>query len=348
MTGHADGDGGGGGFAERVAKLGDPAAWPDAPRRVDQAETHLSVVFLTDTRAYKLKKPVRTGFVDLRRVEDRRAHCETEIRLNRRIAPEIYLRTVAACRVGHRLVIDPSATAGPVEDWLIEMVRLPAELMLDARIATGDVAIGPALAAAERFARFAAALPAEALSGPAYCRRLADGIGRAAAVLVDPRSGLDRVRIGRLRDRLTDVLTRHADRFEDRAAAGRIVEGHGDLRPEHVCLVDPPGIIDCLEFSRDLRIQDSLAELCLLDLECTRLGDARIGRQMRAAYLEAAGDAAPTPLVGFHLAEQALIRAQLAIWHRSEPGTGRTAADWTARAVHYLDLAEAALEAGGP
>jgi aminoglycoside phosphotransferase family enzyme len=133
-------------------------------------------------------------------------------------------------------------------------------------------------------------------------------------------------------------LERHAALFERRVAERRLVEGHGDLRPEHVCLAPEPVIIDCLEFSRELRLLDPADELAFLALECERLGAPAVGSWFLAAYTEVTGDAPPPLLLRFHRTYRALRRAKLAVWHLEDPAV-REPARWTARARRYLELA---------
>jgi aminoglycoside phosphotransferase family enzyme len=126
-----------------------------------------------------------------------------------------------------------------------------------------------------------------------------------------------------------------------RIADGIIVEGHGDLRPEHICLVTPPVIIDCLEFNRGLRLVDPFDEIAYLDLECRRLDAAWIG----AKLLDMLTREVPPPppgLVDFYRASRALLRARLALAHLTEPDP-RTPSKWEPRARTYIGLAEAAL-----
>ena len=118
----------------------------------------------------------------------------------------------------------------------------------------------------------------------------------------------------------------------------RLVEGHGDLRPEHVYLRDLPDIIDCLEFRADLRQLDPINEISYLALECRRLGGARIEDHLLRRYRDRTGDVPPRELVRFYEALNALIRARIAIRHLTEPGT-RTTREWTARAAGYLAIA---------
>src|SRR5262249_4067578 len=122
---------------QKIAFLSRPEAYPEPTRRVEMKETHMSWVFLTDTKAWKLKKPVRYDFLDFSTREARRRDCEEELRLNRRLAPDVYYGIAP-------LTIDPQggmrlAGAGETIDWLVRMRRLPADRMLDWAIANQTV-----------------------------------------------------------------------------------------------------------------------------------------------------------------------------------------------------------------
>jgi aminoglycoside phosphotransferase family enzyme len=132
--------------------------------------------------------------------------------------------------------------------------------------------------------------------------------------------------------------------IDARVAAKVYVEGHGDLRPEHVCLLEKPVFIDCLEFNRDLRILDPFDEIAYLGLECDRLGAAWIGQIFLLAAQKRLTVPAPHSLILFYRAARALLRARLALAHLTEPNP-RTPEKWEPRARHYIGLAENALSA---
>src|SRR5690606_17535290 len=142
-------------LAAKVHWLQQPATYPHAPQRIDAIETHMSWVFLADEYVYKLKKPVRRDFLDFSTLEARHRNCEEELRLNRRLAPEVYLNVVP-------LTIDAAGTVrlggqGEVLDWLVRMRRLPAECMLDYAIRHGTVRDDEIRRLALRLAEFYAA-----------------------------------------------------------------------------------------------------------------------------------------------------------------------------------------------
>jgi aminoglycoside phosphotransferase family enzyme len=136
------------------------------------------------------------------------------------------------------------------------------------------------------------------------------------------------------------VLQRDAALFDDRVRRGRIFEGHGDLRPEHVSLGDPPQFIDCLDFSRDLRVLDAADEIAFLALECERLGAPEAAHRICADYGEICGDVVPVRLVRFYQSHRATVRARLALRRLHEPGV-RDPAKWAERIADYLRLAAA-------
>lgn len=318
-----------------VAFLSRAAAYPEGPAAVEVIETHLSWVFLTDTRAYKLKKAATHDGLDLRTVTSRRRNSEKEVRLNRRLAPDVYLGTTPLTRDASgelRLGGD-----GDPVDWLVVMRRLPADCMLDRRIAAGDVDQGHVRRLARRLAGFYASAPRAEWTGPEHRRVLEEGVRGDRRELSCPGHGLDEARVLRVTDVLLETLGRSAARFDERAAAGRVVEGHGDLRPEHICLGPEPVVIDCLEFSRALRLVDPADELAFLALECERLGAPRVGRWVIDEYERCAGDRLPPELLRFYRAYRACRRATLAVWHlRDRRPDG---ARWRERAHRYLDLA---------
>jgi len=319
----------------KVAFLARPESYPEPTSAVLRVETHMSWVFLTDRQAYKLKKPVRTVYVDLRSVTARSRNCAAEVRLNRRLSSGVYLGTVALLRdaAGHLTF----AQDGEVVDWLVKMRRLPADRMLDRLMRDDAVRDGDVDGLVRRLCDFYRQSRPCGISPAEYRREIERGIEASRRELHRPEHALPPDPIERVYARLHTVLSRTA-LFDARVAAGRIVEGHGDLRPEHICLQGEPQIIDCLEFSRRLRTQDPVDEIGFLALECERLGATSIGTQILGAYRRQSGDAAPAALLHFYQSYRACVRAMLAIRHLDEPAP-HDRAKWSARAADYLELA---------
>lgn len=133
-------------------------------------------------------------------------------------------------------------------------------------------------------------------------------------------------------------IEQHTDLFAERVQAGKIIEAHGDLRPEHICLEREPVIIDCLEFDRNLRILDPASELTFLGLECGRLGAPAIGNLILRTYCEQTDDHPPKRLLEFYRTYHASVRAKVAIWHLRDHDI-HDIAKWTQRAEQYLQIA---------
>ncbi|MCO5167668.1 MAG: hypothetical protein M9894_15070 [Planctomycetes bacterium] len=325
-----------------VSFLSRPGAYPgEAPREVSVIETHLSWVFLTDARAYKLKKAAVHDGLDLRPLEARRRNAAEEVRLNRRLAPDVYLGVAPLARdpAGRLALGAPGEVpdAREVIDWLVVMRRLPAGAFLDRRIREGRADEGEVRAVARRLAGFYAHAERVDRSGPEHRAFLARGLAGDRRELSRPEFGVDRARVERVTEALRARLEADAALFDRRAADGRLVEGHGDLRPEHIHLGPEPVVIDCLEFDRALRLVDPADELAYLALECDRLGAPRVGRWVLDEYRRAAHDPLPPELLAFYRGYRACRRATLAAWHLLDPRAD--AAKWRGRAAEYLALA---------
>lgn len=311
--------------------------YPDPTRRVEAVETHMSWVFLTDAFAYKLKKPVRYDYLDFSSIENRRLDCEAELRLNRRLAGEVYLAVVPLMLVADgRLSL--SGEGHPVE-WLVKMRRLPAERMLDGLIRRRAVTQGVIRGLARKLAAFYAGLPPEPMGAEQYRQQWAGRIAESLRELSRPEFNLPPERLARLARAQSAFLQHQAAVLDDRVAQRRIIEGHGDMRPEHVCLQSEPVVVDCLEFRRDFRILDPLDELGYLALECERLGMPEVGPWLLAGYAAASGDRWPPQLLHFYQSCRAVLRAKLAIWHLRDDGR-HPPGKWIHAAHDYLDLAE--------
>jgi aminoglycoside phosphotransferase family enzyme len=293
-------------------------------------ETHMSWVFLTERHAFKLKKPVCLPYVDYRTLERRRQSCDNELRLGRRLATNVYDAVVP-------LVVTPSGLAlggaGEIVDWLVVMRRLPAERMLPQMLARGEATTEHADALGDVLGRFYRAAPRASWDGAEYRRRLRELVIAVAGELVE--RGASRDTVDRIARYELGGLDREARTLEARITDGRVVDAHGDLRPEHVCLEAPPSVIDPLEFDDDLRTLDAASELAFFALECDRIGAAWFGDRVFARYAERCGDSVPASLVALYRGQHALTRALIAVRHvdDAEPAARPR---WRAKADDYL------------
>jgi aminoglycoside phosphotransferase family enzyme len=326
-------------LAEKLAFLRRPEAFAEGTSHVDVRETHMSWVFLTDTHAYKLKKPVRHPFLDYSTLDRRRLMCAEEIRLNRRLADWVYLGLVALVRDKRNDLalqeMHPASSADAV-DWLVKSVRLPAGLLLDEAIRHDAVSEPGALRTAAHLAAFYRRADPVALAPSAFIERFARAINENAGSLA--AAGIPNRRFSAAVRALLAFLDERSALLAGRMTRKHIIEGHGDLRPEHVFLGEPPAVIDCLEFSRDFRLIDPLEELAFLQMECERLDAARWGELFLGVYLRETGDDAAEELMRFYMSSRACLRAKLALGHLGESDV-REPKKWRDQADRYLELA---------
>ncbi len=320
-----------------VRALSDPATYgEEGAGGVEVRETHMSWVFLTRVHAYKLKKPVRFPFLDLSTPELREKHCRNELLLNRRLAEWVYLDVLPVIADAGRIRIGGPGTA---RDWLVKMRRLDERQMLDAALAQGPPAAERIRGVACHLARFLRDAPPVRRSLEEHLGILARELALDLMAFARADVPLEDPLIERVMTRLLHFLEEGRELLAARLAAGRIKDAHGDLRPEHVYLGSPPAIIDCLEFSRELRIRDCADEVAFLALECERMGAPGTGELFLQFYEDTAVDRPGPVLYAFYRAYRAAQRARLAVWHMADPGEC-SVAHWLARARVYLDLAD--------
>jgi aminoglycoside phosphotransferase family enzyme len=325
-------------LAEKVAFLLRSSSYSEGPAAIEAIETHMAWVFLTPRHAYKLKKPVRYAFLDFSTLEARRRDCEAEVRLNRRLARDVYLGTVPLTRQPDG-ALELRGRGNPVE-WLVRMRRLPRERMLDHAIRAGTWRPEEIEGVAAKLVHFYIRSRPLPLTCERYRQRFRDDIEENRRELIGMQEqAVSPGQVERIACAQLAWINEHGTILDRRVETNRIIEAHGDLRPEHVVLTQPPVIIDCLEFNRAFRILDPLDELAFFAMECDRLGAADIGRIALRAYAQLAADAPPPGLVDFYESFRALLRAKIALWHlRDNHVTDRTR--WRMNAAAYLELAE--------
>jgi aminoglycoside phosphotransferase family enzyme/predicted kinase len=332
-----------------LAALSDPAAYPFAVGRVEVRQTHISAVFLAGSFAYKIKKPVRLGFVDFSTLSRRRHFCAEEVRLNRRLAPEVYLGVVPVARVGNDLKVEGSA--GEVVEWAVKMQRLPEAATLQKRLRRGEITAAQLTALARKVAAFhAAAEGSERIAAfgrfEVVAQNARENFSQSAAqvgVTVSP--GV----FARLQELTEEALAQLRPLIESRARRGVPRDTHGDLHLDHVYLFPerpPPAdlvIIDCIEFNERFRYADPVADAAFVVMDLIFHGRRDLADSFADAYLSAAQDAEGRALLPFYTAYRAAVRGKVEGLRSVEgevPEAERSAARQRARAYWLLALGQ--------
>ena len=288
----------------------DPRTYAERPHRVEVVATHASWVFLAGSRAYKIKKPVTLSFLDYSTLEKRRALCREEARLNRRLAPNTYLGTVALVRRGDRFaLIADDAEADDAIEFAVEMRRYDEQDTLAARIESNSVTDADLERVGQLLAGFhtVAGRSRDFFAAQSALRAAMDTtLDDLAAAAVSP------ARIAALRRMLGAFMTAREQHLRGRARAGLLRDGHGDLRAEHVLLTDPPEIVDCVEFDPALRIADVAVDLAFLVMDLEARDTRCAARRIIDAYRTAGGNPGDDAMLSAFACFRALVRAKVA------------------------------------
>ena len=326
---------------DKVAFLTAPQTYPERPQRVSVIETHHSWVFLTEQHAWKMKKPFRHGRYDCSSLAARRHLCNEEYRLNLPLAPLTYLGVLPVCMDNAgELHIDGDGR--PVE-WLVKMQRLPEERMLDKAAPADLVGRDDIEQLVDKLLDFyTSACPCKGKPGD-YVSRLRRELAETVVELQNPEFGFSAPQVATLAERLHSYIENEQALLESRQRDALVREIHGDLRPEHVCILDGGDIeiLDRLEFDPELRCLDCVEELAYFGLECRVIGQRWIETACRDIYQAKHHDAAPLHLWQFYAARRATVRAMLSAWHTLD---GDDRHRWLRRGRNYLSLAEDYLE----
>ena len=307
-------------------------------------ETHISWVLLDGERALKLKKPVDFGFLDFSTLERRKKACEDEVHLNRRLAPDVYEAVVPITRAGDRI---EAGGEGEVVDHGVLMRRLPDRERGDQVLARGELSDARLRKLARRLARF--------FDEQAETSEIIAAAGRPEAVAVSIEENFEQTReqLPRLLDPAEAAelerwqrafLREQSDVFEARVRDGRIRDGHGDLRLDHVYFSDDGGIriLDCIEFNERLRFVDVAADVAFLAMDLGVHGHPGTAERFLALFVEATQDHDLYRVIDFYESYRAFVRGKIACFSLADVGPGLPLArslEATARLHFRLALA---------
>ena len=327
--------------ARLVAALANPARFGPACTSVTVLETHISYVLLTGKHAYKLKKAVDLGFLDFTTLASRRFFCEQELRLNRRLAPELYLDVVAITGTIDEPVIDGK---GPVLEYAVKMREFPQDALASRVLDRNELGVADIDMLAAKVAAFHAtsqkAAADSTFGAPETILRAA--LANCKSLLAGAASPAERRTIEALH---TWTEREHAARnaaFRGRREGGFVRECHGDLHLGNIAVIDGEvTIFDCIEFNEQMRWIDVMSEVAFTAMDLQDRGHAELAHRFVNAYLEITGDYAGLSVLRFYLVYRALVRAKIALLRAIQLPPGEARAPLYAERDGYLRLAEA-------
>lgn len=331
-----------------IEALSGSAAYPHAVEAVEVRQTHISAVFLAGAYAYKIKKPVNPGFLDFSTLEKRLHYCEEEVRLNRRLAPHVYLGVVPVVHTAKGLQFERE---GEVVEWAVKMQRLPDSATFQHRLRRGEVGID----LVETLARRIAAFHQEAETS----NRISE-FGRfeaVARIILDifkqavPHVGttVSQAVFDRAKKLADETLTDLRPLIDGRAARGTTRNCHGDLHLDHVYYFpeqESPAdlvIIDCIEFNERFRFIDPVADMAFAVMDFAFYGRRDLALAFANAYFRASNDQVGRSLLPLYTAYRATVRGAvegILLAEKEVPESERLAAQVRARAHWLLTLTE--------
>jgi aminoglycoside phosphotransferase family enzyme/predicted kinase len=314
-----------------VERLLGPAPYPHETATIGLAETHISWVLLTGDYAYKIKKPLKLPFLDFSTLDKRKHFCTEELRLNRRLAPEIYLDVVP---IGGKRTA-PRIGTTPAIEWALKMVQFPPDRLGSDVLASKTVPPEAFEKLAEALGKFHEELPPTRGSEVSATvigniRELEDGIGADALQTIRAWTQRETIRIEQL--------------LQDRETGGSIRECHGDLHLKNLVLIDNRFVaFDCLEFDRILRCIDVINDVAFLAMDLMAHDRDDLAFEFLNRYLQFTGDYAALRLLRYYLVYRALVRAKVRVIEAKQNQDGPKC-----RRAPYIDLASRLIDAPKP
>lgn len=306
-----------------VSVLQDPVLFDHDVTCFETIETHISIVLLTGQYAYKFKKPVDLGFVDFTDLDKRRHYCDEELRLNRRLAPDLYLDVIA---IGGSIE-SPQLSKAPAIEYCVKMRQFPHEAELETVLTNGEIDWHDFAELAETIAAFhdnADAASPDSSFGTVgeVSRQCLDNFETIGDGLSEPdmRAGL-----ATLRQWTEAELESCAPLITERHDGGRIRECHGDMHITNMIWLDNRiQVFDCIEFNEEFRWIDVMSEIAFLLMDLDMRGRSDLARVFLNAYLEAGGDYAGVPLLRLFRVYRSMVRAKIAFLRAGQDTADRS------------------------
>ena len=295
-----------------------PQAYPNEAETVELKETHISWVFLAGDYAYKIKKPVKFSFLDFSTKEKRQEFCEEEVRLNKRLAPEIYLGVVPLVKEGQVTKFEGN---GKIVDYAVKMQRMKNGETMDRVLGLGSVGADEVEELAKTIAEFHAGVPSiqdPKYNSPEMVREQIDDLGSVREI-VENACGMGG-KIDFILQKSSQFLDENEKLLRNRQADGMVKECHGDLHSGNIFVGEKKHIFDCIEFNEDFRCIDTASEIAFMAMDLDAREREDLGTAFVGKYLELSGDTEAEKLLGLYKCYRANVRAKVAaLGYSQEP-----------------------------
>jgi len=315
--------------------------FPHPIQPLEQIETHISTVILCGEIVYKIKKPVNFGFLDFTTLEQRHHFCEEELRLNRRLAPELYLEVVA---IRGSIEQPHIGGEGEILEYAVKMRQFSQQGLLDKQLAEGNLngqQMDDLAATIYRFHQQAAvAETSSTLGSPAEVfAPMQQNFDQLYPLIKEPEAI---AQLKRLEQWSQQQYQKLEPLLQQRKEHGSIRECHGDMHLGNMTLQEGEiTIFDGIEFNESFRWIDLMSEIAFLIMDLDDRQAPQLARRFLNAYLEQSGDYEGLPLLKFYQVYRALVRAKIASFRLAQEGLSETEQQQAMQQYRsYSDLAE--------
>ncbi|MFZ3208992.1 MAG: AAA family ATPase [Geobacteraceae bacterium] len=295
-----------------------PSAYKEPTNSVNLLQTHVSCLFITDNYVYKIKKPVDFGFLNFTTIDQRRFYCNEEVRLNRRLCPDIYLGVVEVREDAGKATF---AGTGEIIDYAVMMKRLPDERMLDRMLAEGKVIDADIRSVARTVAKFhlgAERGPDIDAYGSLECIRSnwEESLRQVAAFAEITLASRD---LRLIREWVEGYMADNGELFAKRMANGFIRDCDGDIHLENISLSEEVYIFDCIEFNHRFRYSDTAADIAFLLMDLEYHGQRHFAEVFLDEYLAVTGDREIVRMLDFYKVYRAVVRGKVISFRLNDP-----------------------------
>jgi len=295
-----------------------PELYPDHPQTIQLIETHISLLFLTGNYVYKIKKPVDFGFLDFTSLEKRKFFCEQEVKLNRRLSPDIYLGVIRITKEGERVLLEGK---GELVEYAVKMKQIPEEFLMDKLLEKKRVTPKMIEALSEKLVSFYFAAETndriKSFAKPERIKQDTDENFEQTEKYIDvtiPREGYEEVK-----NRTNDFFRTKEEIFFQRIASDRIRDCHGDLRLEHIFWGEEISIFDCIEFNERFRYTDVAADIGFLAMDLDYHGRQDLSEHLIRAFIGESGDQELIEVLNFYKSYRAYVRGKVESFRLDDP-----------------------------